>query len=345
MSKQFRNMVQWLMPFRKWSWLVILIMVFCISLVWSWAQQLKPPPITRVDNVKELIHGVEIVDPYRWLEDQESPETRAWIDAQNEYSHSLIDSLPTRQRISQRLTELMKVDKISIPRVRNGRYFLRKRAANQEQWIIYVREGLEGKDEVLIDPHPMSPDHTTSVSLLDVSKDGTTMAYGIRQGGEDEIAVNLFDVDRRLDLPDRLPKARYFGVSIKPDNSGFYYTRHGANGGRIYYHAMGTNPTSDVEIFGKGYGPDKILFASVSEDGHYLIIHVLHGSAAQKTEIYYQDLVNKTPAVPIIKDIDATFFGEIADDKLFVQTNWKAPNGRILIVNLDNPARENWQEI
>ena len=345
MSKQFRNMVQWLMPFRKWSWLIILIMVFCISLVWSWAQQLKPPPITRVDNVKEMIHGVEIVDPYRWLEDQESPETRAWIDAQNEYSHSLIDSLPTRQRISQRLTELMKVDKISIPRVRNGRYFLRKRAANQEQWIIYVRKGLEGKDEVLIDPHPMSPDHTTSVSLLDVSKDGTTMAYGIRQGGEDEIAVNLFDVDRRLDLPDRLPKARYFGVSIKPDNSGFYYTRHGTNGGRIYYHAMGTNPASDVEIFGKGYGPDKILFASVSEDGHYLIIHVLHGSAAQKTEIYYQDLVNKTPVVPIIKDIDATFFGEIADDKLFVQTNWKAPNGRILIVNLDNPARENWQEI
>ena len=335
MSKRSQNGVQWEVSFCKWLWLVALVVILGTLFLWSQAQQLKPPPVTRTDNVKEMLHGVEIVDPYRWLEDQESPETRTWIDAQNEYSHSMIDSLPGREKLAQRLTELMKIDRISMPRARNGRYFLYKRSADQEQWVIYTRKGLEGEDEVLIDPHPMSPDRTTSVSLLDVSKDGTLMAYGVRQGGEDEIAVRLFDVDRRTDLPDRLPKARYFGVSIEPDNDGYYYTRHGVDGGRIYYHAMGTDPADDVEIFGEGYGPEKILFASLSEDGRYLVIHVMHGSAAQRSEIYYQDLTKQVPIVPIVNDIDARFFGEVAGDKLFMQTNWEAPNGRILVVDLN----------
>ncbi len=307
----------------------------------------KPqPPLTRVDNVIETIHGVQIVDPYRWLEDQESPETRAWIDAQNNYAHSMIDKLPGREQLERRLTELLKTDRISIPIERNGRYFYSKRSSDQEQWVIYMREGLDGEEEVLIDPHPLSPDHTTSVGLIDVSSDGTLMVYGIREGGQDEQRILLFDVDRKVDLPDQLPKALYFGFAIKSDKSGFYYTRHdNETGGRIYYHAMGTDAASDVKNFGDGYGPEKILFANISEDGRYLFIHVMHGSTAEVSELFYQDLKKADKIIPIVTGINARFYGWIVDDKLFLQTNWNAPNNRMLLVDLNRPAQQYWKEI
>jgi len=326
--------------------LILVIVVFISNAVCKQVEVLRKAPDTRKDtNFKETLHGVEVVDSYRWLEEQVSTETRDWIDAQNEYAHSLIDPLPGREKLTRRLTELMKIDRIGIPMVRNGRYFLNKRSADQEQWVIYMRNGLDGEDEVLIDPHPMSTDHTTSVRLLDVSKDGTTVVYGIRQGGEDEITVKLLDVDTRTNLMDELPKGRYFGVSITPDKNTLYYSRHAEEGSRVYYHTLGADPASDVEIFGEGYGPDKGIGVGASEDGRHLSIVVFYGSAAQKTEIYCKDLVADGPLIPIVNDIDARFFGDIAEDKFFMQTNWKAPKGRILLVDLKNPAREHWQEI
>ncbi len=333
-------------------WLLPLVAVLLAYMAWGQQTDLKKPPKTRRDNVREVLHGIELVDPYRWLENQNSPETRAWIAAQNEYSRPTLRSLPGRQQRMQRLTELLKVDVFRTPRERNGRYFFSKRLADQELFVIYMRKGLKGEDQVLIDPHPMSPDRTTSVNLEAVSRDGTLLAYGVRQGGEDEIAIKLLDVETRKDLRDRLPKARYFGVALKPDNSGFYYTRFGAEGPRVYYHAMGKDPADDREIFGKGYGPEKISFATLSEDGRHLLIHVVHGSSALRTEIYYQDLVQQGqdtaqqgPIVPVVNDIDAKFWGELGGEQLFLHTNWKAPKGRILAVELKNPARERWREI
>ena len=139
----------------------------------------------------------------------------------------------------------MKIDTVDVPIERNGRYFFMKRLANQDLFVIRMRQGATGKEEVLIDPHPMSADHTTSVELLDVSKDGSIMAYGVRQGGEDEVQIRLLGVNRRADLADRLRKARYYGVALKPDNSGFYYTRRETQGPRVYYHAMGTGSAAD----------------------------------------------------------------------------------------------------
>lgn len=303
------------------------------------------PPKTRTDNVKEVIHGLEITDPYRWLEDQESPETRAWIDAQNAYTRSLLDAIPGREALKRRLTELMKVDVTGMPRERNGRLFFLRKLAGQEQAVLYMRQGLNGKDEVLIDPHPWSPDHTVSLRLMDVSEDGTTLAYGVRRGGEDEVEVRLFDVDGRKDLSDRLPRGRYFGVAIKPDKTGFYYSRHRAEGSRVYYHPIGKDPAADAEIFGKGYGPDKAVSAELSADARYLIIHVVYGSSADRSDIYYQDLAAGTPIRPIVKDEHAAFFGEPAGDQLLIRTNWQAPNWRIMAVDLNNPARERWREV
>ncbi len=322
-------------------WLGPLIVLLSVAAVGSQA----PAPKTRTDNVKELLHGVEVVDPYRWLEDQRSPETRAWIAAQNEYSRAIIGALPGREQLRQRLTELMKIDTVSMPEVRNGRYFFAKRLANQDLFVIYMRKGLKGKDKVLIDPHPLSPDRTTSVNLLDASKDGTVIAYGVRQGGEDEIAIELLNVNTGKKLRDQLPRARYFGVSLKPDKSGFYYSRMAADGPRVYYHALGTKPSDDAEIFGKGYGLDKIIRASLSEDGRYLLITVSHGAGAHRAEIYYQDVAKQGPIVPVVTDIAATFVGQVGGDQLFLQTNWEAANGRIFAVELANPGRAHWREI
>jgi prolyl oligopeptidase len=309
------------------------------------ADTAKAPPRTRTDNVKEVLHGVEVIDPYRWLEDQNSPETRAWIKAQNEYTDAVLGPLPGREPLRRRLTELLKIDSIGMPIACRGRSFFAKRLAHQDLAVITLREGLTGKDEVLIDPHALSKDHTVSVSLLDVTDDGKLLAYAVRQGGEDEITVRLFDVDARKDLPDHLPRARYFGVSLKPDRSGLYYTRHTDDGPRVYYHALGKDAAGDRLVFGAGYGKEKIISAGLSEDGRYLIITVLYGSAAQKTELYYQDVAREGPVTPIVNDLDARFTGASAGDAFYMLTNWEAPNNRILRVDLTRPGREHWREI
>jgi prolyl oligopeptidase len=309
------------------------------------AQEGKGPPPTKRGAVVDTLHGVAIPDPYRWLEDQDAPETRKWIAAQNAYTESLLEQVPGRAELKERLTELLEVDVVGTPIARNGRYFFSKRLKDQDLFIIYMREGLDGEDQVLIDPHPMSEDHRTSVNLLGVSNDGELLVYGIRQGGQDEVEVRFFDVDERRDLPDRLERGRYFGISLMPDNEGFYYTHFTFVGSRVYYHEFGTDPANDEAIFGEGYGPDKIIGAGLSDDGRYLGLVVLHGSAGTKTEIYYKDLQKDGPIETLVNDIDARFIPEIAGDYILLQTNWDAPNGRVLRVDVENPARENWVEI
>ena len=309
------------------------------------AQEHKGPPATRTDNVTETLHGVTITDPYRWLEDQDSAETRAWINTQNEYTASQLGSLPIRSLIRERLTQLLKIDTISTPFAKGGRYFLTRRRADQNQAVIYMRRGLDGKDEVVLDPNTMSADQSTSVQMQDVSADGKLLVYGVRQGGEDEITVRVMDVDSRSDLPDQLPKGR-IGVSLKPDKSGFYYSRFTNNvGGRVFYHPMGSDVSKDVEVFGKGYSPQVFIGANVSPDGRYLLLFASHGSAGDKTEIYFQDLKAGGPIIPLVNDISASFSPDVAGDHLYLLTNWNAPNRRVLDVDLKKPARDNWREV
>ena len=329
------------------QWLPALLLAMLVSPFVVRAQETKPlqPPRTRTDDIRELIQGVEIADPYRWLEDQQSPETRAWINGQNKYTQAFLDTWPGRAALKRRLTELMRIESILVPVEQNGRYFFKRRAADQEQGVLYMRVGPEGKDEVLVDPNPLSPDKNISVDLEDVSHDGTFVAYSLRHGGEDETAVRLLDVSTRAELPDQLPKRRYEGIGIKPDKSGLYYSWAAPEGPRLDYHAVGSDPAKDLEVFGKGYGPDKIISCDLSEDGRYLTITVIYGAALDRTEVYFQDLQKNGAIRPLVNDIPARFIAEVGGDHIFLQTNWKAPKGRVLKVDLGNPGRENWREI
>lgn len=305
----------------------------------------KCPPVAKVGNTVDTLHGVAIPDPYRWLEDQNSAETRAWIDAEDRCTAAALDQLPGRAEISKRLGELMKVDSFELPAERAGTYFFSKRAADQDLYVIYRRKGLAGADEVLVDPHALSADHSTSVNLMTVSRDGSLAAYSIRTGGQDEVTPHFIDTQTRKDLPDVLRRASYFGLAIEPGNRGVYYSCMTPEGPRVFHHLMGSPASSDTEIFGKGYGRDKILTASLSEDGRYLVIQVIYGSGSTRTDLYYDDLAGKGGVKPVVNDTEALFFGEIQGGRLFILTNWKAPHWRIFTADLKHPSRESWKEI
>ena len=182
---------------------------------------------------------------------------------------------------------------------------------------------LGGKDEVLLDPHPLSSDHTVSQGLVAVSDDGKLVAYGTRQGGEDERVIEFLEVEGRRRRADRLPKGHYFSFDFTPDNSGLYYSKFTPAGSRVYYHAMAADPASDREIFGAGFGPQHIISTDLSSDGRYLVIQVAYGAGGKRTDVYFQDLAAKGPVTPIVNDTEAVFTGRIAGDRMFLYTNWK----------------------
>lgn len=306
------------------------------------ADPLAPP--TRVVNVVDELHGEQIVDPYRWLEDGQSPATRDWIAAQNRRTTELLAKFPGRKALAKRAAELLKVDSIGLPTVRGDRYFFTKRSADQDLPVICLRTGHDGRDEVLLDPHSASPEHTTTYSLLDVSHNGQIVIYGVRVGGEDEIAVRFFNVDTRQDLPFELPRARYFGISLTPDQQTLYYTVHGTAGSRVFRRKLQSDAQPEL-IFGEGYEPLVGISPSLSHDGRFLLLHVWYGSAGTKTDIYYQDLSGSQPIKPLVNDLEARFEAAAVGTDLFLQTNWQAPHGRLLHVDLTRPQREHWKEI
>jgi prolyl oligopeptidase len=300
---------------------------------------------TRTDNVKETLHGVELVDPYRWLEDQNSPETRAWLAAQNEQTHAFLDKLPGRDALRKRATELTKVDSAGMPVERSGRYFYTKRLADQEQPVIYMRQGPAAKDEVLVDSNALSKDSTAIATLYDVTYDGKLIVYGVHHGGEDESVLHFMDADTRNDLAEQLPRARYEGVALTPDRGGAYYGIITADGPRLRYHAMGTDAATDKELFGKGYSKSDGINPNLSPDGRYLLITVWHGAAGDFTELFLQDVGKQGPIAPIINGVHATFNADFAGPDLIVSSNWEAPKSRVFKTSLQNPERKNWREI
>ena len=306
---------------------------------------LPAPPPTRMEVVRDTLHGTVIADPYRWLESKDAPETRAWIAAQTAYYHQVMDPVPGRDALRARLAQLLKTDDIGAVTESGGRLFYLKRSADQDQRILYTRRGPDGPEEVLLDPQPLSPDHSVSVRLISVSDDGGLAVIGIQKGGEDEFTPGLLDVATKKLREDKLPKARYFGIDLTTDLKTIYYSKYTSDGPRVYRHAVGSDPANDELIFGKDLGPGMIAGARISDDGNWMLIQVSHGSAADKVELYVKNLKSNGPILTIVNDLTARFDGEIGGNTLFVRTNWNAPNDRILAIDLANPGRDKWREI
>ena len=306
--------------------------------------EVPPPPPTDVREVVDTLHGVEIADPYRWLEDQDAPETRAWLDAQNAYTDSLLGGLSGRDALRARAAAVLERDAIGLPNERGGRYFFSRRRADQDLSVLYWRDGIDGADQVLIDPHPMSPDHTTSVELRDLSDDGTMAVYAVREGGVDEVAIHVRDVDTGEDLADVLPPARYGSVLLAPDGSGLYYERYGDVTPRVMFHAFGSPMAEDVQLFGEGYERHHIPSTVISDDGRWMAVHVIEGSSGP-TEIHVKNLANDTPFVTAIADGVSESWGEFAGDQFVIVTNLEAPNSRVVVADPANPAADHWREV
>ena len=303
-----------------------------------------PPPPTEVREVVDTLHGVEVPDPYRWLEDQEAPETRAWIDAQNAHTDAVLGALPGREELRAQAASVLERDVVGLPNERGGRYFYSRRGADQDLSVVYVRDGLDGEDRVLIDPHPMSPDHTTSVALRDISDDGSRVVYGVREGGVDEVEIRVRDVDTGEDLADVLPPARYGAVTLAPDGGGLYYERYGNVTPRVMYHAFGTPLADDRQLFGEGYERYQIPSTVVSDDGRWMVVHVIEGSSGP-TSIHVKDLERDTPFVTAIADGVSESWASFAGGELVIVTNLDAPNKRVVLADPADPGFEGWRDV
>lgn len=321
-----------------------LLLAACATSQVSSPAKLPPPPPTEVRPVVEVLNGVDITDPYHWLEEQNAPDTRAWINAQNAYTDKVLGTRREPRLFAPRLTELLTTDQTDTPVFVNNRYFFKRRAKGQDVFSIYMREGFSGPDQLLIDPSSLSKDHTTSVDIEDVSNDGSLLAYRVRRGGADEVEVRFYDVTEKHDIGDPLPLGRYYGVDfILIDKPGLFYTRMTQKGMRVFYRDLLGG--RERQLFGDQFKADKILFSTLSDDDKYLLIHVYHGSAPKVTEIYVEDLTDSEPIRAVVNDLNARSTAFIAGDQLVIQTNWNAPNGRIMTVDIHKPEPRNWKEI
>src|SRR6266851_4170313 len=304
----------------------------------------NPPTVKKepvVDEYKSAAPGVptKITDPYRWLEDAHSPETRAYITAQNAYTAQYFSQVKMLPTVVEEMGKLLKVDFVSVPTRRGDRYFFAKRLADENQASIYVRVGLHGVDAKLIDAAKLSADQNTLVNTLNLTEDGSMMAYGVRVGGADEVEVHFLDVATREDVGDVMPLARYSGVDISPDKAGVYYSKlFPHEGNRVFYHKFGTPLDSDAMILGKEYRGEKLseidgVSVRTTANGHYLVFRIGRGVPAKREDILIKDLrVPDSPIVPLVYGIDSRFGEFNAGDTFYMRTDYKAPNGRVLKV-------------
>jgi prolyl oligopeptidase len=246
------------------------------------SSDLPSPPFGRREDLREVLHRVEVADPYRWLEDANSEETREWL-AQEQKHAAIYFASTDRQLIHRRLAELMRIDEFGIPLERGGYYYFSRRAAGEQRHCICRRFGLDGPDEVLVSPSEIGADPTIGVELSDVTPNGARLAYLLRRGGQDETEIRVLDVASRRTI-DVLPRVKQGSVSWRHDNTGFYYSVWSGEEGHLRFHRIGNSTSEDREILTAGHG--EFIEERVSDDGRYLLVHVWPGSAGDETRVY-----------------------------------------------------------
>lgn len=305
------------------------------------------PPKAKVLPVTENIHGVTLTDNYRWLEDQNSPATRSWITAEQKYTAAFFASVPQRVAIRKSLEKFEHLENRSVPVVANGIYFFTSREPTDEQAALYMRRGVSGADEKLIDPNTLFPDHSVSVSIGAVSQDGRILVYEFRWGGQDETEVHFLDVGTKRNLPDLFPRARYEFAgehAFAPDASTIYYSKWSTAGSRVYRHRLGTAISTDKEIFGSGYGPDYVSTCRVTSTGRYLLCDASRGAATTEEDLYVEDLGTGEAPRAIAKHLASMLEMDTYKDSVYLLTSLRAPNGRVIEIALSRPDEHNWRQ-
>jgi prolyl oligopeptidase len=330
--------VSWI---RKGFWFcLIAALVLDLSAL---AQNLPKVPEAKRTNFIEEIHGRRIPDPYRWLEDQWSKDTRQWLAEQRKYAETILGQLPSVGQMTKELEPIFSAESMSVPSLMQGRYYYNKKPKGAEREAIYSRSSLDGEEKLVLDPNEVSRDLTVTVKTLGVSAKGKYLAYVVRDGGEDEVTLRILNLETGRNLEDVIPRGMHWDFSFNSAGDGFYYSlddkRHGA---KVLFHKLGTDIKDDKIVF---EAKRREYWVKVSEvgDGKKLFCSV--GIGWQRQEFYIKDVGGGDDWKPIIKDIDAQFEPYWIDNRFWVRTDYGAPFGRVMEIDLNDPAPEKWREV
>ncbi len=316
----------------------------------------KYPQARKADQVDDFF-GTKIADPYRWLEDSDAPDTRAWIDAQNELTSAYLKEIPERERIGKRLWELWDYERYGVPS-REGRWYIFSRnTGRQNQNVIYKAASLDAPPEVLIDPNTLSADGTVALGPMAFTDDGRYVAYAVSSAGSDWQEWRVRDVATGRDLPDLLKWSKFSGASWRKDGSGFYYSRYDApkdgtllqavnKHQKLYFHAVGTPQEQDVLVYERTDKPDWGFSGEVTDDGRFLLVYQTEGTE-NRNRVFLRDLKAPQGRIePFLNEFDAayTVVGNDADI-FYVLTNNGAPRYRLVAVTRANPGPAAWTTI
>lgn len=314
-------------------------------------------PVTQQVKQIDDYHGVKVADPYRWLENPDAPETRAWIEAQNQLTFSYLSQIPQRATIQQRLTNLWDFEKYGIPFKQGDRYFYSKNDGLQNQSVLYTLTSLDATPTVLLDPNQISADGTVALSGIAISEDGKRLAYGLSMSGSDWQEWKVRDVETGHDLADQVEWVKFSGASWSHSGEGFFYSRYDAPNEKtkleavnyfqkLYYHRLGTPQADDLLIYERTDKKDWGFNGGVTEDGRYLIISVWLGTDPRNL-VFYKDLaVPDAPVVELITAFEAAYsFIDNDGTRFWFSTDLDAPRGRVIEIDITQPDRANWKEI
>jgi prolyl oligopeptidase len=317
-----------------------------------------PYLVTRKVDQVDTYFGVTVHDPYRWLEDDNSPETAEWVEQQNSVTFNYLEQIPFRAKLKERLESLFNYPKYSQPFRRGERYFFYKNDGLQNQYVLYMQEGLDGEPEVLLDPNIFSDDGTASLGRFVLSKDGRYAAYGIRRSGSDWEEVFVMDLDTRATLPDTLNWVKVSGTAWK--GNGFFYSRYDAPTSgyefssknefhKVYYHRIGTPQFEDQLVYEDPAHPQQFHLVETTEDERYAILYISdRGSGRKGNAIYYCDLTgSEWKFQPVVAEIGDDWFGVLNNigDRFLVQTDKDAPNRKVILIDSNNPDQKDWKEV
>ncbi|HLJ87260.1 MAG TPA: prolyl oligopeptidase family serine peptidase, partial [Candidatus Angelobacter sp.] len=315
-------------------------------------------PKAKIEPVVDNYHGHKVTDPYRWLEDSHSPETQKFVEEENVYTQSRLDSLPLRQQLHARIESLATIGRIDVPRSAGKYYFHEAREGRQNQPVVYVREGVNGHDRPLVDVNSLAPDGTIALDWWHASDDGAYVAYGTSPNGSEISTLQVIETATGNLLPEQIGRTRAADVAWLPDNSGFYYTRYPRPGDvpagqemynrRVFLHKLGgagnMDGLKDPLIFGEGLDPEHWPHVSISKDGRWLLIKVSEGWT--KEELFLKDLAQpQSKFAAVTQNKDFLYGTTIADGQLYIMTNEGAPRYRIFRVSCANPERSHWEEV